>query len=239
MALSLVLSALCAPVMAQDMVAIGTAFEIDRTEVTIGAFRAFVTATGQRTRAEAQGGGQTFEAGWERRRGWVWHSPYGQPGADNEPVVHVTLQEARAYCRWAGKRLPSREEWTEAAYTERRPRPEAPWVTGRTYPYPTGDTPAGANCLADCGGTARPVAHAQSSRGKGHAAVATTRAGVNGLYDMGANVWEWAEGGTEQATPTMGGSWWYGSGPMHRDHVATKPADTAVVYIGFRCARSR
>lgn len=225
--------------LAQDMVAIGTAFEIDRTEVTIGAFRAFVKATGQRTNAEALGGGQTFEAGWERRRGWVWHSPYGQPGADNEPAVHVTLQEARAYCRWAGKRLPTRAEWQEAAYTERRHTPEAPFVTGRTYPYPTGESPAGANCLADCGNTARPVAHAVTSRGKGHAAVATTRPGVNGLYDMGANVWEWAEGGSEQATPTLGGSWWYGAGPMHRDHLATKPADTAVVYIGFRCARSR
>jgi formylglycine-generating enzyme required for sulfatase activity len=35
-----------------------------------------------------------------------------------------------------------------------------------------------------------------------------------------------------------GGSWWYGAAQMHRDHLQTKPFDTAVVYIDFRCARS-
>lgn len=223
---------------ADAMVPIGR-FEIDRTEVTIGAFRAFVQATGLRTQAERDGGGLTYEAGWERRRGWVWHAPYGTPGADTEPAVHVTHNEAQAYCRWAGKRLPTEGEWREAAYTERRERPPAPFETGRRYPYPTGTQPTGANCLGDCGPGARPVSHAVTSRGRGHAPVATTTAGVNGLFDMGANVWEWVEGGGPGEQPTMGGSWWYGAGPMHHDHRATKPADMAVVYIGFRCARSR
>ncbi len=214
-------------------------FEIDRTEVTIGAFRAFVQATGTRTKAERDGGGLTYEAGWEKRPGWVWHSPYGTPGDDQEPAVHVTHGEAQAYCRWAGKRLPTETEWREAAYTERRERPTAPFVNGRRYPYPTGDSPQGANCLGECGASSRPVAHAISSRGRGHALVGTAMAGVNGLFDMGANVWEWADGGAGTEQPTLGGSWWYGASPMQRDHRATKPADMAVVYIGFRCARSR
>ena len=61
---------------------------------------------------------------------------------------------------------------------------------------------------------------------------------VNGEAIIGANAWEWTDGGTDSARPTRGGSWWYGAAQMHRDHVQTKPADTAVVYIGFRCAKS-
>jgi formylglycine-generating enzyme len=214
--------------------------DVDRTEVSVGQFRQFVNATGTRTVAERNGGGQTFERGWEQRQGWVWSAPYGQPAADNEPAVHVTFEEAQAYCRWAGKRLPTEAEWRMAAYTEQRPQPPAPFVRGTQYPYPTGQTPEGANCLGDCGNTVQPVAHAQTSRGRGHAVVGTSRSGVNGLYDMGANVWEWAvssAGPTAAQQPTMGGSWWYGASPMHRDHRATKPRDTAVVYIGFRCVK--
>ncbi|MFG5410166.1 hypothetical protein ABXN37_21235 [Piscinibacter sakaiensis] len=55
---------------------------------------------------------------------------------------------------------------------------------------------------------------------------------------MGANVWEWVDSGPGDEAVTRGGSWWYGPAQMHHDHRQTKPRDTAVVYIGFRCARS-
>ena len=64
-----------------------------------------------------------------------------------------------------------------------------------------------------------------------------TRAGVNGLHDMGANVWEWVNGGSGSERLTLGGSRWYGVTQMHRTHRASKPVDTAAVYIGFRCAK--
>lgn len=213
--------------------------QMDPTEVSIGQFRRYVQATGVLTRAERDGGGLTYEGGWQQRPGWVWHAPYGQPGADAEPAVHIAFDEAAAYCRWAGQRLPSAAEWRQAAYTESRAKPPSGWTAGKTYPFPSGDSARGAHCLGDCGDSRRGVPHAQTSRGQGHALVGSGPPGVNGLFDMGGNVWEWAEEGSGREQPTLGGSWWYGAGPMRRDHQATKPRDMAVVYIGFRCISER
>ena len=216
------------------------AFEIDRTEVTVGEFRRFAQATGFVSQAERAGGGQTFEGGWVQRRGWTWQAPYGTPAGDREPAVHLTFDEAQAFCRWAGKRLPTDAEWMEAAYTERRAQPPAGFATGRGYPYPTGDSPQGANCAEGCGNVPTVLADPRqaTSRGRGHAPAGSTRAGVNGLHEMAANVWEWTDDGAPGAQrPTRGGSWWYGPAQMHREHQQSKPRGTAVVYIGFRCAR--
>ena len=211
-------------------------FEIDRTEVSIGQFQQFADATKIVTAAERAGGGSTYEAGWEQRRGWTWRAPFGKPGAANEPAVHVNYAEAEAFCQWAGKRLPTDAEWGQAAYTERRINPPAGFETGRTYAYPTGNSPQGANCLGDCGSV--PTAtNAVTSRGRGHALVGTTKAGVNGLYDMGGNAWEWVDSGPGTDKRTRGGSWWYGASSMQDSHNQSKPFATVVVYIGFRCAR--
>ena len=66
-----------------DMQPIGR-FAIDRTEVSVAAFRRFVAATGMVTMAERQGGGSVFEAGWVRKSGWTWRTPFGEP-ADEIP----------------------------------------------------------------------------------------------------------------------------------------------------------
>jgi formylglycine-generating enzyme len=230
-------SALSAPAFAQSTMQNIGRFEIDRTEVSIGEFQKFIDATKTVTAAERAGGGSTFEAGWEQRKGWTWRAPFGKPGSATEPAVHINFNEARAYCQWAGKRLPTDAEWGEAAYIERRTDPPAAFSAGRTYRYPTGDSPAGANCDGDCG-SVKTVANAVTSRGRGHAEVGTTKAGVNGLHDMGGNAWEWVDSGPGNDKRTRGGSWWYGAAQMQNDHRQFKPADTAVIYIGFRCARS-
>lgn len=219
-----------------DMQPLG-AFSIDRTEVTIGQFSRYAAATGTITEAERAGGGLVYAAGWEQKTGWNWRTPFGTPGRADEPAVHITFDEAKAYCRWAEKRLPTEAEWIEAAYTERRASPTPPFSQNETYLYPTGETPEGANCLNDCGET-RAIEHSDVlDRGRGHALAGSTRPGVNGLYDMGANVWEWVETGAGSEKGTRGGSWWYGAVQMRADYNATKPRDMAAVYIGFRCAK--
>jgi len=45
-----------------------------------------------------------------------------EAAANDEPAVHITYDEAQAFCRWAGGRLLNDAQWLEAAYTERRSR---------------------------------------------------------------------------------------------------------------------
>ena len=221
-------------------------FSIARTETTVGQFRRFAEATGLRTRAERAGGGQVYEAGWVQKPGWTWRQPFGpqRPASDDEPAVHISFDEAQAFCRWAGGQLPSDAQWLQAAYTELRAAPPAPLERGKTYAYPQGDRPDGAQCLDDCGvqATERAVRPgARLWRGAGHAPAGRTPAGINGLHDMGGNAWEWVDEpiGAQGDAPrrTRGGSWWYGAAQMRADHLQHKPADTTVVYIGFRCAK--
>lgn len=75
-----------------------TPFAIDRTEVSNRQFLAFLQATGYAPRQR-----DNFLKRWGN----------GSPRPDEEdwPVVYVDLDDARAYCAWAGKRLPTEEEW--------------------------------------------------------------------------------------------------------------------------------
>jgi len=212
-------------------------FLIDRTEVSIAEFQRFAKETGFVSQAEQAGGGEVYGWGWEQKAGWTWKTPFGVQSSDQLPAVHLTYDEAESYCRWRGARLPTEDEWREAAYIERRQDADTQFVNGKQYPYPKGDTPEGANCLSECG-YRPPVSYSKVlDRGIGPAPVGSTKQGVNGLYDMGANVWEWVNSGEGDQKVTAGGSWWYEAFRMHRNDRATKPRGTAVVYIGFRCAK--
>ena len=125
-------------------------FFIDRTEISIAEFQQFASATGFISRAERAGGGEVYAWGWEQKPGWTWKTPFGVESDTQLPAVHLTYDEATAYCEWRGARLPSEAEWREAAYFEYRDAPGSGFVTEREYPYPTGGSPTGANCLSEC-----------------------------------------------------------------------------------------
>lgn len=220
-AFALPFAACLASAQASEKVRLGH-YAMDSTEVTVRDFRAFVAATGQ-TEAENSGGGHEFAAGWVKRPGWTWSAPLGHPAADHEPAVHVTWSEAQAYCAWRNGRLPTLDEWRRAAFTEMRASPGDGFVTGQQYKYPVGDRPEGMNTSAnDSWANAAPAG--------------ATKRGVNGLYDMGGNVWEWLADRNDREALTAGGSWWYGASQTLAEAVQWKPADFYAVYIGFRCA---
>jgi formylglycine-generating enzyme len=206
----------------EDRIAIGN-LALDRTEVTIGQFRQYTRAREVTTAAEREGGGFEFTAGWIRRAGWTWSAPLGEPAGDAAPAVHLSWNEASAFCADVGGRLPTFEEWKKAAYTESRANPSDGLVRGRTYRYPVGDVPDGMNT-------------SQSDAWRNFANVGKTRRGVNGLYEMGGNVWEWLADRRGGEALTAGGSWWYGPDKAEAEAAQWKAADFYAVYVGFRCA---
>jgi sulfatase modifying factor 1 len=109
-------------------------FSIDRTEVTVGSFAEYSELEGILTQAEKEGGGYEWAAGWKRRSGWTYKSPQGKLAAFDEPVVHVTWDEASAYCAYKGGRLPTRDEWILSAFTELRDEPHGGISKGNGIP---------------------------------------------------------------------------------------------------------
>lgn len=120
-------------------------FFIDTTPVTNGQYQQFIedggyqqerwwSAAGWAYRQHANLSAPRFWRrdgdGWIRRR-----FGYFEPVPPEEPVVHVSYYEAEAYAAWAGKRLPTEQEWEKAARFDPR--------TGRSRRYPWGDADPG------------------------------------------------------------------------------------------------
>ncbi|HTT12308.1 MAG TPA: selenoneine synthase SenA [Burkholderiaceae bacterium] len=123
-------------------------FAIRRDLVTNQEFAAFVAAGGYERADLWSDEGASWLVGSRRRypRDWrrtdgAWerrHFDRWAPLAGGEPVVHVTAFEAEAYCRWAGRRLPTEPEWEYAATREaiRWGRSLWEWTASPFAPYP-------------------------------------------------------------------------------------------------------
>ncbi len=167
-------------------------FLLDRYEVTNGQFAGFVEATGFVTQAEHDGAAWCYlkgEADFRFVQGADWKHPEG-PGSAivdrmEHPVVCVSWNDAHAYARWAGKRLPTEAEWEYAARSRGGRHVAAdPGVTAPTALH-------GHAHHVEGSGQRSPEATAEhpSSRGHQPAATPTSQPAEDQQY-VAANIWQ-------------------------------------------------
>jgi protein kinase-like protein/sulfatase-modifying factor enzyme 1 len=189
-------------------------FELDKTEVSNGAFANFVAATGYVTAAErnrglymAKNAAAVFRAGesWRTLRSNASH-----PDSNEYPVRGIDFNAAADYCRWRGGRLPTEEEWEYVA----RGADHRIFAAGN---LPRANSPA-AELL--------PVGEQPMT-------------GLFGARGLGDGVLEWVDGGnaTERV---MRGSSWLDTNPVNQRLAMRRLLGPTLAFVdsGFRCAHS-
>jgi iron(II)-dependent oxidoreductase len=160
-----------------------------------------------------------------------WKGGSFPAGWDNKPVTWVSLEDARAYAAWAGKRLPHEWEWQYAAQGS----------DGRIYPWGN-----------DWNASAVPVPD-QSRTMRGPDAVGAHPQGKSpfGVMDLVGNVWQWTEEFTDDHTRAgilRGGEYYQPQGSIwyfpvtyklneHGKLLLTAPGLDRSGGIGFRCVQ--
>jgi formylglycine-generating enzyme required for sulfatase activity len=226
------------------------AYCLDRTEVTVTSYTRCVEAGGctPASRTVVSRGLAPDDV-----RFWSKFCNAGVEGHGEHPVNCVDWKQARAYCHWAGGRLPTEAEWERAARGS----------DGRTYPW--GNEAPSAMRLNACGAECGAKATALGVRAKvtlydgGDGAESTAPVGSYpdgaspfGILDMAGNVWEWTADGyapydsalTEDPTHETGplrvvrGGHWLSAlartvRAANRD---PRHEDKRLEDVGFRCA---
>ena len=198
----------------------------------------------------------SHESWWQYVPGASWRQPYGpDAGLDasesalaDHPVVHIAYQDARAYARWAGKRLLTE---AEAEFAARGGLEGLPFAWGSEF------TPEG-RLMANIWLEGFPVVRPGRAGPPYTSAVETYPANGFGLLDMIGNVWEWTSsdasgplgnnGCCAKAPETLspahmkvlkGGSHLCAPNYCQRYRPAARwfqPVDTSTSHVGFRCA---
>jgi formylglycine-generating enzyme required for sulfatase activity len=147
-----------------------SAFWMDATLVTNRHFTIFTQDTGYRTDAETRGEAWGYD-GYEFRsiKGLSWRSFCRD--RENHPVVMVSWNDAEAFARWAGKRLPSEAEWEKASRGG---------LSNQRYPWGS-DAPNGCQCPFALSPTQIPPT----------SSVRSFPPNGIGMYEIVGNVWQW------------------------------------------------
>ena len=223
-------------------------FNLDVTEVTNTQFRNFIIATGYMTTAEKVQPGSNAAGGavfrppsatnpnwWQFVEGANWQNPEGPDstidGRDNHPVVQVSLVDARAYAEWAGRSLPTEDQWEYAA----RGRSDTTYVWGEER------APNGVE-QANTWQGAFPIQNSEKDGFRLTAPVGCFEPNSYGLYDMIGNVWEWTlteyeETSTPNSYAIKGGSFLCAPNYCARYRAPARQsqeADFSTNHIGFR-----
>ncbi len=200
------------------------AFSIMRFPVTVAQFAAFVADTGYATLAEREGWGLAYDgARWVKTPAANWRHPQGGEsnieGKENHPVVQIALEDARAFCKWAGLQLPDEWQWEKAARGD----------DGRLYPWGSDWRPGCCHHAGDGLRHTMPVDAFPCGASPYH------------VHDMVGNVWEWTSSPFEPKSPYLvlrGGGW-----PHARDIISTTfryyaLPDYRSDALGFRCVHT-
>lgn len=176
---------------------------------------------------------------WALLEGADWRHPQGPSTSIDDrmehPVVHLAYEDAVAYAQWAGKRLPTADEWEVAARGG---------LVEQDYAWGSEMTPGG-QWLANVWQGPFPWINEQCDGWFWTSPVGSFPANGYGLLDMCGNVWEWTSTlfpvpkGEQERRIIKGGSFLCAENYCHRFRPAAlmgQTTDTATCHMGFRCA---